>query len=86
MFNKKSALKLVGFQVALIITLLLTQIAIQFSQTHYWVGFQSKTDGWYNTAMVAQANNSNCQIELQKVGEQIEQFKAIRSANNKDIE
>jgi hypothetical protein len=83
---KKKALKFVGLQIALIATLLLTQIAIQFANTHYWVGFQSKKgDNWYSVAMTAQAYNSNCQIDLQKANEQLNEFRKIRDENNKDV-
>lgn len=84
--NKKRALKLIGIQLALLVALVITQIGMQFATSYHWVGFEKKDgDNWYSVAMNAQAYNSNCQIDLVKANEQLEDFRKLRDSENADI-
>ena len=86
--TKKRAYKLIGMQVALLIALIVTQMAMQFASSYKWVGFEKKDgkDSWYSVAMTAQASNSLCSIQLDKANEQISAFEKTRDEANKDLQ
>ncbi len=72
-------IRLALFQVALLATLIITQIGIQFAQTHKWVGFARKDQStWIGIAETAQADNWTCQ-------QQLEEMKKARNDENADI-
>lgn len=83
---KKKAIKVILGQLALLIALVVTQIGMQFATSYHYVGFEKKNgNGWYSVAQTAQANNSNCQVDLNKANSQIDDFKKVRDEANNDI-
>ena len=70
----------------LTILLIATETAMQFFSDYRFVGFEKKQGSWYGIASQAQADNSNCQVDLEKTNEQLDQFKQLRSELNADIE
>lgn len=78
--TKKKALKLVGLQVAVLIALVLTQVGMQFADTHKYVGFIAKDESnWIGLAEVAQADKLNCYQDLERV--KAEKQQAVEAAN-----
>ena len=77
--NKKSSLKLIGLQVAVLISLIAIQMGMQFASSYRWVGWESKTNSWVTIAETAEGENSACQIALTQA--QADKQTAIEAAN-----
>ena len=77
--TRTHTLKFIGYQVCLLLTLILVQMGLQFAQSYRWVGFEKKDQStWVGIAETAEANYSNCQSDL-------DTMKAARDAANSDI-
>jgi hypothetical protein len=76
---KKRMIKFAGLQVALLATLLVVQMGLQFAQAYKWTGFTRRDESsWVGIAGKAQAEKLSC---LQEV----EELKKARDEANSDI-
>lgn len=80
--TKKRALKLVGLQVAVIATLLLTQMAQSFFAQNRILVIEQKRGSWLDIAQAAQGENSSCQLDLQTANDTIKTLRDARDAAN----
>lgn len=76
-----------GYLACLLLALTITEAGMKFMREYNYVGFvKSEGQGtFYSIAMTAQAQNSVCQIELEKANEQLERFRATRDSYNSDV-
>lgn len=77
--DQKRSLKLIGLQVALIISILLTQTTMLFFQNYRVIAFEKKDGSWITIAETAEGNLYNCQQDLEQA--QKDKHDAILSAN-----
>lgn len=83
--TKKRAFKIIGLQIAIILCVLISQMAMSFFAQNRILVIEQKKGGWIDIAEAAQGSNSACQIDLQKANDQIKTLKDARDAANADI-
>lgn len=72
---KNKAYKFIGLQVAVIICILVSQIAMSFFAQNRIMVIEQKKGGWIDIAEAAQGSNSACQMDLAAAYEKLQALK-----------